>query len=62
MVSTLLDEGTAAAEAMILAHGTSKKSTFLVDSEGSVSHDVICFVTSIIIDSVIISIMNVPLI
>ena len=31
--ASLLDEGTAAAEAMILAHSASKKNTFLVDSE-----------------------------
>ena len=31
--ASLLDEGTAAAEAMILAHSVSKKNTFLVDSE-----------------------------
>ena len=31
--ASLLDEGTAAAEAMLLAHGGSKKHTFLVDSE-----------------------------
>ena len=31
--ASLLDEGTAAAEAMLLAHSASKKNTFLVDSE-----------------------------
>ena len=31
--ASLLDEGTAAAEAMLLAHSTSKNNTFLVDSE-----------------------------
>ena len=31
--ASLLDEGTAAAEAMLLAHSASKKDTFLVDSE-----------------------------
>ena len=31
--ASLLDEGTAAAEAMILAYNASKKNTFLVDSE-----------------------------
>ena len=31
--ASLLDEGTAAAEAMLLAHSASKKNVFLVDSE-----------------------------